>query len=193
MARRSLFPTKMLSTLFYISTILSLCLGSPNGAPSCQINEKRIGSAMRPASDLGYSLFVAPAGNNNWNITIKNKSNRPTLSGLLLYVHQANCEKDNIHLGSITFQDKAKWKYQPSDLCKSGNVTQSTPQSTVTHAHPSLVQLDTLTFVWTSNSKELALNALVVDAVVSTIDSTLPGPSPWQRLQYFGIPPTLSN
>lgn len=161
----------------------------PNGAPKCGINEAAIQSGMNSASDisLGYTLQVAPAGNNNWNITITNKAGRTDYQGILMYVHQLATPSN--HLGEFSFTDQTKWKYQPTSLCTSNNINSSTSKSTVTHATPDRAAMSTV-FVWTAPSAELALSGLVVNAVVASLDKGQNGVARWQHVSFFGIPPT---
>ncbi|KAJ3306339.1 hypothetical protein HDV03_005306 [Kappamyces sp. JEL0829] len=162
----------------------------PNGAPKCGINETAIQQGMIGASDatLGYSLNVVPAGNNMWNITIDGK--RTDYQGILMYVHQIDTPK--VHLGQFSFKNQTKWKYQPLDLCNTGGITSSTPMSTMTHATPDRVALaKKVTFQWTASAQELALNGLVVNAVVAVRDDGVnSGKAKWQHLSFVGIPPT---
>ena len=180
---------------FVLITLVS-CL--PNGAPNCVINDANIakGHIGPSESSLGYSLFVKPAGKNVWNISILNKGNLQDFQGLLMYVHQVN--KPNAHLGKFiipttvakTSGSSTKWKFQPLDLCSSQSIQSSSKESTLTHANSIPVKVGNQTLVsWTSDRlDELALEGLVVNAVVATTSSGSKKIK-WQHLQYFGIPP----
>lgn len=167
-----------------------MTLGLPNGAPSCGISEIAITNGMHTPSDksLGYALQVVPAGGSNWDISISNSAGRSDYQGLLIYVHQL--KSPSAHLGQFTFKNQTKWKYLPISLCESKKINSSTPMSTFTHANPDRVPMaGNVTFRWTASPSELAMNGLVVSAVVASSDDNL-GNARWQRLNYFGIPPT---
>lgn len=177
--------------MFYstILSLLSLVSCRPGGAPKCGINEAAIQAGMgSPKEALGYALSVVPAGNNMWNISVKN----PKLldyQGILMYVHQVN--KPQVHLGSITFANAKKWKYQPKALCDAGGIISSST-GTVTHANPDKVQIaKNVIFQWTASAPELALEGLVVNAVVATTQGSPNAFAKWQHLDFIGIPPTV--
>lgn len=152
---------------------------------------------MGKASNLGYQLKVKPGtkllvskhvgGNNLWMIQIHNNQTQITgYRGILMYVHQY--DKPENHLGQFVFKDTSKWQFMDSAICSREKISQSTPHSTVTHKNANTVLLSSNnTFVWTGNATELALNGLVVNAVVAN------SADKWQKLQFFGIPPTVDT
>lgn len=200
-------------SLYYLYFLLfsALRLALPNGSPICAINEARITRAHSiNQTDLGYSLLVTPNGQNQatkeweWKIVIQasptnstNSTNSTTRSaapssqigGVLLYIHQI--QNPSSHLGKFILGpgQGGKVKFVGRDRCAAANVTSSTDQSTLTHAVP--LRLSTLSFIWTANMSELALEALVVSAVIVSSDHSASTAPKWQKLGLFGIPPTI--
>jgi hypothetical protein len=103
---------------------------------------------------------------------------RADYQGILIYIHQI--DQPQVHLGMFTFQNQTKWKYQPLSICDAGGIKSTTSMSTFTHAIPDRVPLSkNVTFVWTSNSKELELSSLVVHAAVASLDPGKTGKARW--------------
>jgi hypothetical protein len=172
-------------------TLLITTNALPNGAPRCQINVAGIARGMNePDETLGYSLVVDKTGPGVWNIRVDHPS-RVDYQGLLLYVTPEN--KDTNHLGSFTFQNATKWKFQPQELCTQNNVTQS-ERATVTHANPGRVPIARqVNFTWTGDGTP---GPFVAQAVVASLDDGATGIPKWHKVEnvVFGdAGPTRTN
>ncbi|KAJ3365888.1 hypothetical protein HDU91_002043 [Kappamyces sp. JEL0680] len=158
----------------------------PTGAPACGINESKIQQGMNSASDatLGYGLRVAKVSSSpaTWTVQVENSRGRQDYQGLLLYVTSASPSE---HLGSFSFLNATKWKFQPESLCSSANITGTTlGTSTVTHANPDRVALaKNVTFTWTATANEIAKGSLSFQAVVASVDS-----GAFPRWQHISVP-----
>ena len=145
--------------------MISLITATPFGAPGCGINKTKISKGMGQESMLGYKLNVNPGGGNKWKININNHK-RTDYQGVLLFVTQIS--KPKVHLGEWGFKNQAKWKYQDVGKCSEQGVVTG-DKGTVTHAVPDRVGLN-VTFEWMGSDQEVAMEGLVVNAVVASLD-----------------------
>lgn len=158
-----------------IYVLITFCFSLPHGPPICKINEQAITNGMGQKEPLKYSLIPTQVAKNTWDVRVHHDA-RVDYQGLLLYVTGT---EPNHHLGSFTFQNQTKWKFQPESVCKAGNVVGSL-QSTVAHANPDRVPIaKNVAFTWTASDDELK-QPLVLNAVVASLDPGQQGVPRWQ-------------
>jgi hypothetical protein len=143
--------------------LLRYAFSTPSGAPGCGINTTVITAGMGIESNLEYALNVQPSGGKSWTISVQGPRNE--YQGVLLYVSQI--DKPTIHLGQILFKNFTKWKYQSVEKCLGQGIV-SGENGTVTHANPDRVS--NVEFLWIGSDEEVAMEGLVVNAVVANLN-----------------------
>lgn len=171
----------------FLVLLAPLVSSLPSGAPSCSINETAIAVGMSFENDplLGYSLNVSRVigHDSSWEIQVQSTT-RNDYQGILMYISPSINPK--VHLGTLSFKNQTKWKYQPLSLCQKSNVVSDSPNSTITHATPDRVLVSkNVTFKWTPcKYMNYSLADLVINAVVASQDACQSdGPAKWQRLR----------
>lgn len=159
--------------------LIALASALPNGAPGCAINEAAIESGMGSmTAQLGYTLIATKLNATSYTFTVSNPKT-DNLQGVLIYVTSPNVKAT--HLGTITFADQTKYKYQSKALCASASITDS-GMSTVTHSNPARVLLKDVAFTWTGSASDVGAGGLTVNAVVAALDPGQSGVPRWQHL-----------
>ncbi|KAI8912513.1 hypothetical protein EDD86DRAFT_112473 [Gorgonomyces haynaldii] len=159
-------------------TLFSLVYALPRGAPKCQINPTVIqrGHESAPNPALGYTLTAIPGSTpNSLQVMIGNSGAQPAMTGLLMYIAPAS--NPTKHLGAFVMPPG--FRAQSAAPCQAGNIQQNTLDATVTHANPSVKDLN-VPFVWQGTAQDLATPDLTLFTVISAVRGEAPR---WQLAQ----------